>query len=234
MSLQYLKSQRGQKLIVDNYLFEKYANAKNDPFTSYWRCQDRQICKQKLTLTNGQYDASSIQHDHADHSSIIAQTLNKEKLKNAVLEQPSKGMKRVYDEVVRKQVASSRNPDETVANLPTFKEYGRTMHRVKSSLLTKDPKNLADMQLTGDWIETINKQQFVAINDGTSQRIVVFSTNDFAQRLANSEMIFADGTFKSVPKLFAQLYTFHAKYDEQMITLAYCLLPNKSAATYER
>ncbi|RWS18939.1 uncharacterized protein B4U80_06707, partial [Leptotrombidium deliense] len=108
------------------------------------------------------------------------------------------------------------------------------MQRQKTKLLPPEPKSRALINLSGDWLETNNKEQFLAINDGTTDRIVVYATKEFAIRMAKADILFSDGTFKSVPKLFMQLYTFHAKYDKQMIPLAYCLLPNKSATTYKR
>ena len=41
-----------------------------------------------------------------------------------------------------------------------------------------------------------------------------------------------DGTFKSVPRLFSQLYTIHGLYRGHVVPLVFCLLDSKTRATY--
>lgn len=40
--------------------------------------------------------------------------------------------------------------------------------------------------------------------------ILIFGRGGFLRRLCNSEIIFVDGTFKSAPQLFTQIYTLHS------------------------
>lgn len=44
--------------------------------------------------------------------------------------------------------------------------------------------------------------------------------------------LFGDGTFKSCPKLFYQVYTIHARVRKQLFPIIYALLPKKDVATY--
>ncbi len=64
------------------------------------------------------------------------------------------------------------------------------------------------------------------------ERILVFSTDECIQLLRDSNNWFADGTFKTTPLLFYQLYTIHVYTHERMIAAVYALLPNKKQATY--
>ena len=43
-----------------------------------------------------------------------------------------------------------------------------------------------------------------------------------------------DGTFKSCPVIFAQIYTIHNKLNEQYFAVAMASLPDKSEQTYRR
>ena len=43
-----------------------------------------------------------------------------------------------------------------------------------------------------------------------------------------------DGTFKAAPRVFTQLYTIHAVYRDHVVPVVYCLLSNKTRATYHR
>ena len=51
--------------------------------------------------------------------------------------------------------------------------------------------------------------------------------------VATDIRIFADGTFKTCPKLFYQVYTIHSIVKGQMFPIIYALLPNKKSITYE-
>lgn len=52
--------------------------------------------------------------------------------------------------------------------------------------------------------------------------------------MCDSETLFMDGTFKSVPKICLQLYTIHFVYYDVVFSGMYALLPNKSEVTYNR
>lgn len=50
--------------------------------------------------------------------------------------------------------------------------------------------------------------------------------------MVNTENIYADGTFKTAPLLFYQIFTIHGIYNGHVVPLVYCLLPNKKEITY--
>ena len=54
------------------------------------------------------------------------------------------------------------------------------------------------------------------------------------QILQESSDWLADGTFKTVPALFAQLYTIHSTKFNVTIPLVFALLPNKNQNVYEK
>ena len=56
----------------------------------------------------------------------------------------------------------------------------------------------------------------------------------YLQLMSQSTTLFMDGTFKVAPCLFAQLYSIHAVYRDHLVPVLYCLLPDKSRATYHR
>ena len=65
-------------------------------------------------------------------------------------------------------------------------------------------------------------------------RIVLFGTQKTLHMLARSDVWLADGTFKSAPALFAQLYTVHGSLQGFILPGIYALLPNKSKKTYKQ
>ncbi|RWS18216.1 uncharacterized protein B4U80_00328, partial [Leptotrombidium deliense] len=53
----------------------------------------------------------------------------------------------------------------------------------------------------------------------------------FMEILCNADTIFMDGTFKSAPTIFSQIFTLHCYTNKIMIPAVYCLLPNKQSET---
>jgi MULE transposase domain len=53
-------------------------------------------------------------------------------------------------------------------------------------------------------------------------------------RMCRAPVLWMDGTFKSCPSIFQQIYTIHVKIQDQFIPVAMALLPDKAEATYRR
>jgi hypothetical protein len=74
-------------------------------------------------------------------------------------------------------------------------------------------------------------KQFLMCDDGEEDKILIFATNEFLKILTEGKTVFSNGTFRSVPKIFCQLYTLHGIYLGQMFSLIYVLLPDKRQET---
>lgn len=61
----------------------------------------------------------------------------------------------------------------------------------------------------------------------------MFSTDRNMKFLANCQHWYVDGTFKSSPPLFTQLFTLHGQKDGNILPLVYGLLPDKDEDTYD-
>ena len=69
----------------------------------------------------------------------------------------------------------------------------------------------------------------------------MFATEENIEFLSMSSIWLADGTFKTVPTLFCQLYTIHCLFcgpnpfeNGHLLPCVYALLPNKSLSTYTK
>ena len=65
-------------------------------------------------------------------------------------------------------------------------------------------------------------------------RMLLFSTTENLRILSQGAAIMADGTFKSVPRLFTQLYTLHSFLVKRSVQLVYCVLSSKTRFDYNR
>ncbi|XP_068227951.1 uncharacterized protein [Palaemon carinicauda] len=83
---------------------------------------------------------------------------------------------------------------------------------------------------------TTNKGDLFLIYDSgpTNARILIFVTKKNLDILVQLEHWYADGTFKTVPSIFGQLYTIHGVKSGIIMPLVYALLPNKTEETYKK
>jgi len=92
--------------------------------------------------------------------------------------------------------------------------------------------------LTGIF-KTESGEDFLKYDSGpSSDRIIIFSTTSNLTFLQQSSMWFADGTFKTSPILFEQLYIICGLRingtDVGCFPAVYCLTPNRTSETYRR
>ena len=65
-------------------------------------------------------------------------------------------------------------------------------------------------------------------------KILLFGTIEFLGKLCTADTVYMDGTFKSCPLPFKQIYTLHCFIMGKMFPIAYGLLPDKTKQTYVR
>lgn len=71
------------------------------------------------------------------------------------------------------------------------------------------------------------------MKEDANTNIVILSTIENLHHLANCTIILGDGTFKTCPKFYLQLYTLHGYNNGSYTACVYCLLPDKKKSTYE-
>ena len=129
----------------------------------------------------------------------------------------------------------TNHPEAQVgAPLPTYDQVSTILQKARSSVRPPLPSSRAAIELGEAYTKTTNGQNFLLFNEGTTDRILGFSTNELIIALCNASTVFMDGTFRVVPEIFSQLYTLHGFYKDCMIPMAYFLLPNKDKDTYKR
>jgi len=69
--------------------------------------------------------------------------------------------------------------------------------------------------------------------ENNGKGFVIFTTKLNLQTLCSDDTLLMDGTFKSCPKPFCQLYMILAYVSTFYIPLVFALLPDKTQSTYE-
>lgn len=135
-------------------------------------------------------------------------------------------------------VLSDLSPMEA-AVLPEPGALRRAVQRARSAShnVPASPASLAELQVPERYARTSDGRTFLLHDSGPEdgdQRLLVFATDASLDRLERYGHWFLDGTFKCVPRLFAQLYTIHVSCDGTVLPAVFALLPNKQQQTYTR
>lgn len=230
MVLQFVTSEKGKKkLLVNGYLF--YKDKVADPKT-YWKCENFQTtkCKARITTLDETIAAGNTEHNHAADAAKV----ECDKILNTV-----KDIARTTRDAPH-VILSNVSVGVGVAvagRLPCMASIKKTIRQVraKENPGPAIPLLRRDITVPGIYTQTENQEQFLLFDSGPEDnRILIFSTRRNLQLLARSDHWYADGTFKTAPPLFSQLYTIHGVKENSAIPLVYALLPDKTRETYIR
>ena len=82
---------------------------------------------------------------------------------------------------------------------------------------------------------TEDGQQFLILDEMEDQeRILIFSSNAQMRIMLQSECLHMDGTFKSCPDLFNQVYIIHGYHRGESLPVCYALMTNRTANSYAK
>ena len=91
-----------------------------------------------------------------------------------------------------------------------FDSLKRTIPRERVNVLAApvQPISLAQLALPAEYQQTVKGEQFLLYDSGATdpQRFLIFGTQRNLKMLQASHYWMADGTFKTAPSLFAQVY----------------------------
>ena len=122
--------------------------------------------------------------------------------------------------------------------LPKRATVARCLQRKRAKLALEANDGQAIPTIPVD-LNFVIPQQFtgmVLFDSGAgANRIILMGCNELLDGLARSDVWIADGTFKVVPSVFFQLYSIHFIFGAGINPAGlYCLLLDKTAATYGR
>lgn len=195
-----------------------------------WICSSSKTCKAYLKLTtSGELVESNVHHDHNPESDakIQKQQLNntvKRKAVEDICERPSKVINRVLLE----------GDGECALTSQDHANIRRNVHHARSKEMPRLPTCLFDLHLALEaYTRTVTSknENFLLVND-VDANIVMFGTAQNLRFLCSCESIFVDGTFRTAPKLFTQIFIVHGFKNSNYVPLLFCLLPDKAEKSY--
>ncbi|XP_055309109.1 uncharacterized protein LOC129572999, partial [Sitodiplosis mosellana] len=220
------------------YRFDKVHNG-----TEYYFCDTARTkgCSQRLHKPIDNDDPRHFILKGSHIHSGDARKVNKKKVMTK-LKDLSKNTKDTIRQVISKSIYDTSKA--TKAKLPTEKLMAQMVSRYRrGSGVLKNPQNLSELVLEGEYAQTVNKKPFLLhdsmamvppeeIEEGVRDRVLIFTTSENLKFLSLCDEYFMDGTFSVTPPLFSQLYTLHGRYKGWHVPLVYTLLTNKKQDTY--
>lgn len=227
-----MTSEKGKpKLFHGGHLYYKDYSACNaqGQESTYWKCEHfRNKCPARVTTSGSTIVRSRGDHNHAGDAAHVEAAKTMENIRIAAKDSRDAPSYIVSAETIGLSQATS-------AKLPSVQSMKRTVTNVrrKENAGPAVPRSLRDIVLPVEYKQTFAGATFLAYDSGPADdRILIFATERNLQLLGRSKHWYADGTFKTVPSLFEQLYTIHGLKENTSVPLVYALLGDKKKETY--
>ena len=227
-------TQSNPKIIVHGYLLVKDKNRNNK---YYWCCEYRKNknCNGRAVtiLENEEHVlVKSTEHNHSPEASRVdvVNTLNRIK-ETAASQTRVKPSQLIQDTIVSM-------PQASYPYMPNKDAMRRQISRVRTENIPPQPQTLQDINVPINLRETISCELFLT-RDITfeEEKIMIFCPVSNLQHLQKADYWIMDGTFKTVPTLFQQMYTIHAlvggENNSRVLLMVYALMTSKSKESYE-
>jgi hypothetical protein len=226
---------RGEnKLVVNGFLMVK-DKTRNE--TYYWYCEKRYTlyCSARAItkLIGNQHKLKNVStHNHAAEAAradVVKAISNIKEQAHQTYNKPSQII----------QATTSQISQEVHSCLPTREALQQVIQRIRRSDLPKEPESLDNLVIPDNMLRTLDGVNFLVKDSVVGHnRILLFTTISNIRKLEQSTFWIMDGTFKTVPNLFEQLYTIHGRVggseNSRIFPLVYALMSSKSKECYEK
>ena len=228
MPLEYIKSNKGSDiLVIDNFTFvtEKIYKGKN-----LWKCTEYRTakCKSRCHTMNDIITKQPTEHNHIPDVAKVKAKI----VVNDLKETASTSTEATHQLIATTSVGLSQ---AVAAQLPSVVNLKQIVRRVRHDHQAPlpNPRYLDELQICAPYNVTLRGDNFLLHDSGPGlEQVVLFSTARNLEYLSQSRNWFADGTFKSAPPLFQQLYTIHVLKCNKVIPMVYVLSNEKSTNSY--
>ena len=243
MEYRFVDSQKGKgKLVADGYV---YTHERSRGVNHYFRCENRGSCQARGTLKgvtrfdqeNGTFTPTK-EHNHAKDESRF-DVLEAIAAMREAATLPGSGPSSIV------QHYRTKIPVKTAPNLPTEDALTQMIRRERKKLFPAQPQTVRSITIPEFLKTTIDQgDRFLLLDTGEEwedtdeeqdtddERIIVFCSDLNLKYLAGSAFWGMDGTFKTAPLLFKQIFTIHAHVQGDIVPLVYAFLPQERQKTY--
>ena len=192
MTFYFINSNRGGRMVIlDDYCYLR-DHRKNT--TEYFRCRkSRDDCKARLTMMHGQIIDLNDDHNHEPESDYIINLEMKNEMKENVALNLTKPIQQIYNDVVTKRRQNSiLNDSELAKAIPIYENIKNGLYKVKHKSIPSNPNTRSELIFNGSWTKTNNLKEFLQVNLGDNDKILIFGKIDFLKKLCDCKTIFMD------------------------------------------
>lgn len=229
MALQFIATEKGKKKLCEGghcFFKDKTVDEK-----THWRCEKYQQvkCPARVTTVEDEIVKRWKEHNHAGDAAKVEAAKILDNIRNS-----AKNTRDTPHFILSN--ASVGCSQAAAAKLPSVNTIKRSVRNIRQRQDDGPaiPQHRSEIIFPEDYKITLNGQEFLLFDSGygDENRILIFASRRNLQLLARSENWYADGTFKTVPHLFYQIFTLHGFKNNLSLPLVYALLPNKREETY--
>lgn len=173
----------------------------------HWRCLERYTCNATCT-TNYNIEAGIIvrlgknPHTHEVRNVEIRVQEIVRSIKRRAETHPNAPPAAVFLSEV-----SNVTDDEVLSNMPQRNDILRNINRIQNRNRPLNPNSIQNLTIQHPYTRTLTGNLFYQYDSASEEeRFILFYTVKDLERLCQSRIIICDGTFKTVPTMFFQLY----------------------------
>ena len=232
------KGARNSKVLVnDDYKY--HLNNKSNA-SLHWRCW-RKNCRSRLRTNVFNLDdaAANIQilfdgnaHNHPQEARMIEETDAVNKINEDIVNNPTIPIKRVYNQHLTLAYQNAGAAGAPPPSIPDFHEIRSSLARTKAHQCPPVPRDINQVNILGPFAQTYLGERFLLyVNNNVG--IALFSTDMELNALAGCITIFVDGTFRTAPFPYKQVFTVHGEVNDRVLNFASALLTGKTQQHYD-
>lgn len=223
----FVRSERGRdKLIHDGFMYTYHRENKSG---IVYRCDQRKLCNSTITISKDKSEVLKEPGEHEDKPDWgrikAKECVQKMKAAASTSREPTSS-------IVQRSVEGVTS--ETNMKLPKKSTLRRRIQEVRREYLPEEPKNLEELQeIAARFTKTKSGMRWLLFYDPeATEKMAIFTTDRHLKFLAKAKYWIMDGTFKSAPNVFAQLYAMHVNVKGQWFPVVQVLMQRKTKASY--
>ncbi|KII64467.1 hypothetical protein RF11_03874 [Thelohanellus kitauei] len=120
--------------------------------------------------------------------------------------------------------------------LPDYDTLRRNIQNIRRNLIFPEilPASASELVIPNEYQMTEAGDRFLFFDDSSIQnnRVIIFMSDSCSDILSTSKHIYFDGTFKTIPNIFYQMFSIHASKHDSIVPCAYILMEKKNLEAY--
>lgn len=241
--INYSRSTRGKTVVIDSNSY-KYCLNTNSPTINYWRCSDRKcLARIQTRKSSGNLIEDALpEHQHSNKLMIQKAKETEKATIDKYSSIPGATTKTVLQEVSTNLLAS--NSPGLLSSMSSSGAIKMALWRKKQQhnprpQIPKTHQDFMDIIMPDSYSKTADKGTFLIhkswVDIMQTKSMALFMSDWGAEVLRKHKIWLMDGTFKTTPAPFAQIYIVmaHSEFGGSGLPCGFCLLPSKEGVVYE-